>query len=99
MKPEEPVDTIKDSPAPVFKDNKNEASKSLVDLLKVIRLRKMIRKQILQCQFSCFFFFFLFFIFIFFLGLHLWHREDPWPGVKLEPQLQPTPQLAATPDS
>ena len=65
MKPEEPVDTIKDSPAPVFKDNKNEASKSLVDLLKVIRLRKMIRKQILQCQFSWVFFYF-YFLFLFF---------------------------------
>ena len=37
--------------------------------------------------------------FFFFLQLHLQHVEVPGLGVELEPQLRPTPQLAAMPDS
>ena len=39
-----------------------------------------------------------YFFFFFFLKLHLQHIEAPRLGVKSELQLQPTPQLIATPD-
>ena len=40
----------------------------------------------------------LFFPFFFFLGLHLWHIEVPWLGVKLELQLPTYTTATATRD-
>lgn len=46
------MDTIQDTPAPVFKDSKNEGSESLDDLPKITKLGATIRHKVLQFQCS-----------------------------------------------
>ena len=61
-----------------------------------------VKELILLNLYPCvhvFLMFSLFFLFFFvFLGPHPQHMEVPRPGVELELQLQPTPEITATPD-
>ena len=64
----------------------------------VKRGRRHIVILLLYILFLSFFLLLLFFFFLYFLGPHPRHMEVPRLGVESELQLQPTPQLTATPD-